>query len=358
LTHDGISAAADLGDADTIDAQVAAFRNALGQLNADHERLARELYQALLAPLLDEPRDFSHIVISPDGFLNALPFAALRTPEDRYLVDLVSTSYLYSGRDLLHATVAREDGSVVVIADPDFGTTDDSHEHDEYERLEGTLREAELIRAVIPAAELLLGRDASKAALLARSRPLLLHIATHGEYHEPAPRAPIDAALRPPDNDVPATPPHEENALLHSWLALSGANVRSHREDGILTALEVTALDLHGTALVTLSACDTAVGAVRPGDGVYGMARAFQLAGVRSLLATLWQVEDNGTRELVRRTYTQLCAGALRVNALCNVQREMMGSGPYRHPFYWSGFVMVGDFDAIPALAPRALQGT
>jgi CHAT domain-containing protein len=105
--------------------------------------------------------------------------------------------------------------------------------------------------------------------------------------------------------------------LLRSGLALAGANqLRSDNDDGILTALEVAGLDLTGTELVFLSACDTGVGGLKIGEGVYGLRRALVLAGVQTQVVSLWRVEDVSTAELVADYYRRLIAGEGRSMAL------------------------------------------
>lgn len=354
LDRDGVRAYADLGDASSLNAAVRQLRAALGEGGMKYEGPARDLYERLFGPLRLDPRGVRHLVISPDGSLNGVPFAALLSPEGRHLVDLVDVSSVYSGRDLTRPPSAGDSASVVVVAGPDFGTPAGGEGAHGYEPLAGAAREAELIRQLVPDAKVITGPDASKGALKAHHSPLILHIATHGEYHEPVPPDPGSGQGLQWTVDLPAAPGRGLNPLLDSWLALAGANLAGHRSDGIITALEVTTLDLHGTELVTLSACDTGIGTVRAGDGVYGLARAFLLAGARSLLVSLWEVDDASTCEMMRRVYTQLCVGTARANALCNVQRELMRSPAYRHPLYWSGFVLIGDAGDIPGLTHRA----
>jgi CHAT domain-containing protein len=105
-------------------------------------------------------------------------------------------------------------------------------------------------------------------------------------------------------------------------------------EDGVLTALEAAELNLWETKLVTLSACDTGLGEVKNGDGVYGLRRALALAGSESQVMSLWQVADKATRELMVGYYTGLQRGEGRSEALRNVQLQMLRSGERRHPFY------------------------
>lgn len=159
-----------------------------------------------------------------------------------------------------------------------------------------------------------------------------------------------------------------ENPLLRSGLVLAGANQREggEGEDGILTALEASGLNLWGTKLVVLSACETGVGEVKNGEGVYGLRRALVLAGSESQVMSLWQVSDEATRDLMVEYYRRLHKGEGRTEALRQVQLEMlMGAqqsrerqshglalsdkGPNKpvdrsHPFFWASFIQSGDW--------------
>ena len=135
-----------------------------------------------------------------------------------------------------------------------------------------------------------------------------------------------------------------ENPLLRSGLALAGANkLASGNEDGVLTALEASGLDLWGTRLVVLSACETGVGKVSNGDGVYGLRRALVIAGAESLVMTLWQVDDLATRDLMSGYYKKLVAGGGRSAALREIQLELQKQPKYAHPYFWASFVPAGD---------------
>src|SRR4029079_13294053 len=116
-----------------------------------------------------------------------------------------------------------------------------------------------------------------------------------------------------------------ENPLLRSGLALAGANQRKEdKDDGIFTALEASGLNLWGTKLVVLSACDTGLGEVKNGEGVYGLRRAFTLAGAESLLMSLWPVSDYTTRTSMTSYYRNLKEGMGRGDSLRQVQLEML----------------------------------
>src|SRR5262249_4145574 len=152
--------------------------------------------------------------------------------------------------------------------------------------LPGVSDEVRALKELLPQATFLTKEQATKAALQRVSGPSILHIATHGFFLQDRPSA-VDDSER--EVDAPEGPrvgkwaADVDNALLRSGLALSGANQgRRGDDDGVLTALEAASLDLWGTKLVVLSACDTGVGEVKNGDGVYGLRRALVLAGAES----------------------------------------------------------------------------
>jgi CHAT domain-containing protein len=112
----------------------------------------------------------------------------------------------------------------------------------------------------------------------------------------------------------------------------------------VLTALEVSGLNLRGTELVVLSACETGVGAVVQGEGVYGLRRAFTLAGAQTQLMSLWQVADQETKELMIAYYQRLQEGEGRGEALRQVQLAMLADPETEHPYYWASFIPVGNW--------------
>ncbi|HMW02365.1 MAG TPA: CHAT domain-containing protein, partial [Acidobacteriota bacterium] len=115
-------------------------------------------------------------------------------------------------------------------------------------------------------------------------------------------------------------------------------------DDGILTALEVASLNLWGTKLVVLSACDTGVGEIKTGDGVYGLRRALVLAGSESQMISLWPVSDVGTRELMFKYYRRLKAGEGRCQALRNAQLDLIKNPKRNHPYFWASFIQSGEW--------------
>ena len=185
--------------------------------------------------------------------------------------------------------------------------------------LPGTQQEGDALKAMMPRAIWWSGADATEAAVKQVAAPTVLHIATHGFFLEDLAlgSASYKRGIHVGGSQLTST--RLENPLLRSGLALAGANLhKAGDDDGVLTALEVAGLDLWGTKLVVLSACETGVGEVRSGDGVYGLRRALVLAGSESQVLSLWKVDDDATRDYAGSGGTDLqCLGVQGVlNAL------------------------------------------
>jgi CHAT domain-containing protein len=212
--------------------------------------------------------------------------------------------------------------------------------------LAGTAEEARSIKSLFPEAQVLTGQQATKSALKRVEAPRVLHIATHGFFLDDAGNGANAAA----GTRAIRAKVNIENPLLRSGLALAGANLSGNgSDDGILTALEASNLNLWGTKVVTLSACETGVGEVKNFEGVYGLRRAFFLAGAETLLMSLWPVSDRVTRETMTAFYTGLRDGMGRGEALRHAQLEMLKRKDRQHPFYWASFILGGEW--------RSLQG-
>jgi CHAT domain-containing protein/Tfp pilus assembly protein PilF len=358
----------DLGPATAIDDAVAALRQALRDpRNGDLKARARAVDEKVMLPLRESMGDAMRLLISPDGELNLIPFEALVDQQGRYLVEQYSISYLTSGRDLLRMQVARPSRQgPVVIADPLFGepahweedrgkvrtgsarrsvTTSQDLSTVYFAPLAGTAQEARTIHALFPESTVLTRERATKSALTALDAPSILHIASHGFFLDDATGDRIGPAAGTRSISASA---RIENPLLRSGLALAGANLnKGPNEDGILTALEASHLNLWGTRLVTLSACDTGVGEVRDGEGVYGLRRAFFLAGAETLVMSLWPVSDYVTREMMTAYYGGLKKGLGRGDALRQAQLAMLRRTDRQHPFYWASFIQAGDWVSL-----------
>lgn len=343
----------DLGDATALDRLATNFNRAVSDANrADVRRHAAALSDKLIEPLLPRLRDYSRWLLAPDGALNLVSMAALLDGEGRYLAEHFEISYLSSGRDLLRMATpaARSDTTgAVLVADPDYGASplaqasygpqlvrqSSGLPEDPlvFKPLPGTALEAQALQSLLdPHTQLLMQRAASEEQLRRLHGPPLLHIATHGFF------------LR----DAAASSQPDRNPLLRAGLALAGANLRhSGADDGILTALEMAQLDLRGTQLVVLSACETAQGEAAGSEGIYGMRRALVLAGAETQVTSLWQVPDQPTRLLMVNFYRRLLQGAGRSAALRAAQRDMMADPATAHPYYWAAFVPAGNWQPL-----------
>jgi CHAT domain-containing protein len=219
-----------------------------------------------------------------------------------------------------------------------------------FTRLPGTAKEAEVLKSLLKIDDkhVFTRARATEGRVKQFHGPRFLHIATHGFFlKDNELRA---AALRNVTVSLDqATLPVGENPLLRSGLALAGANLRrsGKNDDGILTAAEVAQMDLRGTQLVVLSACETGLGDVHNGEGVYGLRRALVLAGAETQVASLWKVADDATKDLMVEYYGRLLKGEGRSAALREAQRTMIISKERSHPYYWAAFVPIGHWTPL-----------
>jgi CHAT domain-containing protein/Tfp pilus assembly protein PilF len=375
LTARGQPKWVDLGNAAIIDRAVDAWRQALRDPNRrDVKRLAREADEKIMRPVRSLLGELRHLLIAPDGLLNLIPFAALMNERYQYLAERYTVSYLTSGRDLLRLqTTAPSLNAPLIMANPIFGRVETlavrgSHDSGNsqagdqvwgqidpavifFQSLPGTEHEALAIKALLPEASLLLRERATETALKQSKAPRILHIATHGFFlsDQEAPPAEIhdipgDDALRVPLR-LSKRAAKIENPLLRSGLALAGVNEHQRGDDdGVVTALEVASLNLWGTRLVVLSGCDTGVGEVKNGEGVYGLRRALVLAGSETQIMSLWPVPDNETGNFMADYYRRLLKGEGRGEALRQIQLKMLKNAKLRHPHYWGSFIQAGEW--------------
>jgi CHAT domain-containing protein len=336
VRRQGTPVGIDLGEVAAIDRKLNGLRMALrNPSSTDVKARANVLYEAVLAPLRGSIGNAMHLVISPDGALNLVPFEALVDGRGAYLIERYETSYVTSGRDLLRMQIAHPaTNPPVIVADPSFGEppSKTSTVSMYFAPLGATGLEAQAIKRLFSDATLLVGSDATKARLQEVKAPEILHIASHGFFLE-------DQA----HGDAQAAAPG--NPLLRSGLVLAGANQTPNGStDGILTALEASGLDLWGTKLVTLSACDTGVGEIRNGEGVYGLRRAFLLAGAETVVMNLWPVSDYVARDVMVTYYAGLHVGLGRGEALRNAKLAMMKRRLRQHPYFWAGVIASGEW--------------
>lgn len=338
--------------ADLLDREIGLHQKAAKALISDSEmrQHLESLYQHLWTPVERAfPAGTEAVLISPDGQLNFVSFATLLAPDGTFLARKYLINYVSSGRDLLAAASPPANQNLCLMAAPRFdlalplaasGGLREPVEPRDGERLApwsplpGTLIEAEgLVRSAAgwlspPSITLMQDAGATEAALKRIGNPRILHLATHGFFwDQPAgPGRSTRTGARDAFIPVPSDP------LFRSGIALAGANttlalwrqgrVPPAENDGILLAAEVAELNLEGTWLVVLSACQTGMGESRGGEGVLGLRSAFLKAGARNLLLTLWGVDDLYTAGLMEKFYARIARGGDPGNALAVVQRE------------------------------------
>lgn len=364
-----------------IDDKVAKIRKGLQDPN--DTKVYRELsllHDILFIRLLPHLSGVKHLLISPDGDLSLVPFGALLAQDGHFLAEKFTVTYLSSGRDVLRYGEHDIKGSPpTLVANPDYdapGETDATPLPDaprgslpilaraKFSPLPGTAQEAEAIRNIVPDPSVKLQRIATETALKQVSGPKILHVATHGFFLDEKGKA--AKGTRGIELDVPAqalptvkTTLQDDgekieilNPMFLSGLALAGANVRKGQtDDGILTAYEASALDLAGTELVVLSACETGVGSRVAREGVRGLRRALVLAGAETQVMSLWQVDDEATRDLMTKFYQNLYQKKLgRSEAMRQSQLAIFAEPARKHPFYWASFIVSGNWAPISDL--------
>ena len=338
------------------------------QAEAAYREAGLALAQRIWDPLVDSLTDTRLVLLVPDGALHLVSFAGLPVGESEYLAERgPMVHYLSAERDLVVRTDGGSTGKgLLALGGATFGEApapsptvrrgDRSGCGDletiSFLPLPATAREARAVAALWDAGgekpntsthRILTGSAASEAALKTEAPGRrVLHLATHGFFTGPC-----------TDPAGPAQTAGRDNPLLRSGLALAGANRRAavgpDDEDGILTGEEIAALDLSGVEWAVLSACDTGVGEIKTGEGVFGLRRAFRMAGVATMIMSLWPVDDRGTRRWMQSLYEQRLEHgrpvpeAMRAANL-EVLSERRRRGLDTHPFHWAGFVAAGDF--------------
>jgi CHAT domain-containing protein/tetratricopeptide (TPR) repeat protein len=380
----GAPSVVDLGDAARAEAAVSRWQTEVsepGGRESACRRAGEVVRETLWDPAAARLGAVSRVYVVPDGALNLVSFAALPAKGSGYLIESGPSFHYLSGEcDLARPRGDPAGAGLLALGDPAFDRRDanvmSGRDPPAYRGTRSSCRQFGAQRfSTLPAtadevrevselwtgagalrADVLLGPDATEAAFKAKSPGhRVLHLATHGFFLSGECRSALDrtrgigglAAAGPPVTEV------GENPLLLSGLVLAGANHRDQagpdEEDGILTAEEIASLDLSGVEWAVLSACETGVGAVRAGEGVFGLRRAFQVAGARTLIMSLWSVEDEATRAWMGHLYRARLeegkdtAESVRAASLA-VLAERRAKGESTHPFYWGAFVAVGDW--------------
>lgn len=392
----------DLGEAAAIDALVAEYRDRIesskgpeGTISTEGEAAAQAELAVVAAPLAKrtiEPllaaareslgKDPEELVISPDGPLWLVPFAALVLADGRFAVEAVAIRHVTSGRDLVARQTApggdanSGPGRPLIMAAPNFDSQSagkaaplpnadrslarparPTRRLPRAEPLPGTLAEAhgvaDAVRRIASAQpEIVIADEATEARFKATRRPALAVLATHGFFLDPQEFDADALAIQQAGTGrglVDTQGDELENPLTRCGLMFAGCNRASgdgQGEDGVLTGLEILGCDLRGTKLVVLSACQTGLGKVESGEGVAGLRQAFQLAGVETVVSSLWSVPDKETAQFSNAMFTALAENASSAQAVRQAQLAVIRSRTdlleASHPYYWAAFTTTG----------------
>lgn len=389
----------ELGDAEELEEQVVRpyldkVMSSVGKIRevgedgalVDLVEMNQRLNETIWAPIARQlPTGTRKLVLCPDGALWEIPWAAIEQSNRRLLLEDYVIRFVSSGRDLLRQQVVVADlQPPTIIADPDYGVDPDEIEDDlgrmslrslsirldnvdatllknmlpdPVLRLKGTGAEAVAVQPLMSRysgmkAEMFLRKAASETALRLTRRPHTLFVGTHGFFwpEEDLPEIPNSFGGQTMLSDSNESN-QRNNPLRRCGLLLAGCSSlpSSNNEeqlDGIVTGAEIVGLDLQGTKLVVLSACETGVGDLTSGQGVAGLRQAVQLAGAESVVSTLWQIPDSETEKLMTAYFKHLADGKSRATSLrlaqldrLHARRERNGAA---HPFFWAAFTLTG----------------
>ena len=356
LTHQSAPEFVRIDNSANIDKAIDLIRDSIttgaaGDLSEALKVLSEKLWEPIARVL---PPDTHSLVIAPDGNLNFVSFAALLDSDRSFLAEKYDISYMGSARDLVRETNSETIRTLRLFANPAF-KRDPAHVEDiqlairsteidvfgqlQLPPLPGSEMECVEIQKIASDAgwnlQTFTREQADEQTLRQTKKPGILHLATHGFYLNSFTPTLTDTRgmsligleqLKPQSKGV--------DPMRASCIALAGAQstLKSWggrkapvpETDGILTAEEVAALDLAGTWLVTLSACESGVGEARSGEGVLGLRRSFMMAGAENLLMTLWRVSDQTTPEIMADFYREALKTGNAPGSLAKVQREWL----------------------------------
>jgi tetratricopeptide (TPR) repeat protein len=336
--------------------------------------LDKDISDLFLKPLEKELEDVSTIYLSPSGLghqinFTALPIGENQSLESKYKLHILSSpaeimDYKVAGFDkktnlelLIYGGIDYDKTNSVVKTSSDIVQDKETFKDLQtrsgitgFGYLAGSKKEVEVINNKAKKngfkTTLLDNRSATEESIKqldGRTTPFVLHLATHGFFFpDPIKEMPKDIFDLEGKSKIYKT---SDNPMMRSGLLFSGANKywgktieNATSEDGILTASEISNLDLSACQLVVLSACETGLGEVKGSEGVFGLQRAFKMAGVKNIIMSLWKVPDSQTAELFDIFYSECFAAKTIHEAFQSAQSKMKAK---YSPYYWAGFVLL-----------------
>jgi tetratricopeptide (TPR) repeat protein len=361
----------------------------------DTELPGKQAYDLIWKPLESALSGIKRIYVSPDGVLNQIPLGIIPTPDGKLLMERYDLRLLSSTKDILRSAPRPSSNTALLVGNPAFDLSEEqqravleklvgpqvpansnppsietaavaplplprsllsrdaTNSGSELPSLPGTGAEVSTIAGLMKShgwkAQVYLEDNALKSVVEQASGPRVVHLATHGFFY-----ADQQIKLSQPGVGQKDQPTVIEDPMLRSGLYFAGADrtlagkpTPDGLDNGVLTAMEAGSLNLTGTELVVLSACNTGRGGVEDGEGVFGLHRALEEAGAHAVLMSLWSVPDRETQELMQHFYSRWLSGTEMHEALKEAQLEMRAQVMKEHsgqdlPYYWGAFVLVG----------------
>ncbi len=299
-----------------IELETTAYRNYFNSIK--YKVQDDKSYERYLSPLKKIIKNRTHIYLSPDGIYNLVNLNALSDSSGKYAIDQYKIINLTSLKDLVSGSHDLDSiSSALLVGNPDFNGYKIP-----FPQLPGAENEVKMLSEILDSngvqTKVLLHEEAKKSTLMEAGNFQVLHIATHGYF----------------DNE------QYRNPMLNSGLVFSKATRDKNETSGFMTAYEMATLSLDKTNMAILSACETGLGKIKGGEGIYGLQRSLQIAGVEFIVMSFWKIDDAATEKLMLLFYRNLLRSKEPVESFIRAQLELRKT--YPEPYYWSSFKLIG----------------
>lgn len=303
-------------------------------------------YEQYWKPIEEVVGEFSTIYLSADGVYNQINLEAIPTTDGKYVIDNSNIILVSNTKDIylrmIKKQIVQDDKNASMFGNPDFYLS--ASAGGDVNPLPGTKEEIRELRRLFKSqgwiANMYTEKAATEEQIKRLNNPRIFHIATHGFF---SPKVELNSS----EELTKSTSEASQNPLLRTGLLLSGAgdllektNYNYNTESGILTAYEAMSLNLDQTDLVVLSACETGLGELAIGEGVYGLQRAFMVAGAKTLIMSMFKVDDEATQKLMVKFYTKWLTTGKKRESFVEAKKELRTE--YPDPIFWGAFIMIG----------------